>query len=79
MWEAMEAGAHVVGGMPFNEASPADSARHIDIAFEIAKKYDGRFPKLKLLTIDEIAGGWAKAQKAHFADGGVFDQIYQAK
>ena len=40
MWEAMEAGAHVVGGMPFNEASPADSARHIDIAFEIAKKYD---------------------------------------
>ncbi len=46
---------------------------------KIAKKYDARFPKLKLLTIDEVAGGWARAQKAHFADGGVFDQIYQAK
>ncbi|MDA0276470.1 MAG: amidohydrolase family protein [Proteobacteria bacterium] len=40
MWQAMEHGADVVGGMPFNEASPADSARHIDIAFEIAKKFD---------------------------------------
>jgi len=35
------------------------------------------FPKLSLLTIDEIFGGWAKAQKTHFADGGTFDQIYQ--
>lgn len=40
MWKAMEMGADVVGGMPFNEASPADSKRHIEIAFEIAKKYD---------------------------------------
>ncbi len=46
---------------------------------KVAKKYEAQFPKLKLLTIDEIAGGWAKAQKAHFADGGIFDQIYQAK
>ncbi len=46
---------------------------------KVAKKYDGQFPKLKLLTIDEVAGGWAKAQKAHFADGGIFDQIYQAR
>ncbi len=46
---------------------------------KVAKKYDAQFPKLKLLTIDEVAGGWSKAQKAHFADGGVFDQIYQAK
>jgi sulfate transport system substrate-binding protein len=35
------------------------------------------FPKLTLFTIDEVFGGWAKAQKAHFADGGIFDQIYQ--
>ncbi len=35
------------------------------------------FPKLKLFTIDEVFGGWQKAQKTHFADGGVFDQIYQ--
>lgn len=35
-----------------------------------------RFPKLKLFTIEEKFGGWAKAQATHFADGGVFDQIY---
>ena len=46
---------------------------------KVAKKYASQFPRLKLLTIDEVAGGWAKAQKTHFADGGVFDQIYQAK
>lgn len=40
MWEAMERGADVVGGMPFNEDNPQASARHIEIAFEIAKKYD---------------------------------------
>ncbi len=46
---------------------------------KVAKKYASQFPKLKLLTVDEVAGGWTKAQKTHFADGGVFDQIYQAK
>jgi len=35
-----------------------------------------RFPKVSLFTIDQAFGGWADAQKAHFADGGVFDQIY---
>jgi cytosine deaminase len=40
MWKAMEMGADVVGGMPFNEASPADSKRHIQIAFAIARKHD---------------------------------------
>ncbi len=43
----------------------------------VAAKYAGKFPELKLVTIDEEFGGWAKAQKTHFADGGVFDQIYQ--
>lgn len=43
---------------------------------KIAAKYASQFPKLKLLTIDGLAGGWTKAQKAHFADGGIFDQIY---
>ena len=38
-----------------------------------------RFPKVELVTIDEHFGGWAKAQKVHFADGGLFDQIYSAK
>ena len=41
-----------------------------------AAKYANQFPKLKLFTIDEVFGGWAKAQKTHFGDGGVFDQIF---
>jgi sulfate transport system substrate-binding protein len=42
----------------------------------IAKKYENQFPKLSLFTIDNVFGGWQKAQKSHFADGGTFDQIY---
>ncbi|UPK36580.1 sulfate ABC transporter substrate-binding protein [Bradyrhizobium sp. 186] len=44
---------------------------------EIAKKYANSFAKVELFTIDELFGGWTKAQKEHFADGGVFDQIYK--
>jgi len=36
-----------------------------------------RFPELKLVTIDDVFGGWQKTQKEHFDDGGIFDQIYQ--
>ena len=44
---------------------------------EIAKQYEKVFPKVNLVTIDDPAfGGWRKAQKTHFEDGGVFDQIY---
>jgi sulfate/thiosulfate transport system substrate-binding protein len=43
----------------------------------IAAKYADVFPKLDLFTVDEVFGGWTLAQKTHFADGGVFDQIYQ--
>ncbi|HVT37039.1 MAG TPA: sulfate ABC transporter substrate-binding protein [Nevskiaceae bacterium] len=42
----------------------------------VAAKYAAQFPKLNLVTIAEF-GGWTKAQNTHFADGGVFDQIYQ--
>lgn len=42
-------------------------------------KYGYQFPKLKLFTIDQAFGGWAKADKDHFADGGSFDQIYLKK
>jgi ABC-type sulfate transport system substrate-binding protein len=42
----------------------------------IALKHKARFPDLKLVTIQEF-GGWAVAQKQHFADGGTFDQIYR--
>ncbi len=45
----------------------------------IEKKYAAQFPKINLFTIDEVFGGWNKAQQEHFSDGGVFDQIYIKK
>jgi len=36
-----------------------------------------RYPKVELFTIDDVFGGWSKAQPEHFSDGGVFDRIYQ--
>ncbi|EGD47506.1 sulfate ABC transporter, periplasmic sulfate-binding protein [Ruminiclostridium papyrosolvens DSM 2782] len=45
----------------------------------IEKKYAAQFPKINLFTIDEVFGGWSKAQQEHFSDGGVFDQIYIKK
>jgi sulfate transport system substrate-binding protein len=42
-------------------------------------KYAGQFAKLNLFTIDQAFGGWGPADKAHFADGGSFDQIYTRK
>ena len=44
---------------------------------EVAKKYEKQFPTMQLLTIDKDFGGWKQAQQKHFADGGIFDQIYQ--
>ncbi|MCL6486932.1 MAG: sulfate ABC transporter substrate-binding protein [Janthinobacterium lividum] len=44
-----------------------------------AKKYASQFAKVNLFSIEQVAGGWTAAQKAHFADGGIFDQIYQPK
>jgi len=43
----------------------------------VAKRYEGKFPKLELFTIDDVFGGWQKAHVKHFADGAIFDQIYQ--
>ena len=43
----------------------------------VAARFAGTFAKLTLFTVDEAFGGWQKAQKTHFADGGVFDQIYK--
>jgi sulfate/thiosulfate-binding protein len=42
-------------------------------------KYKDNFPNVTLFTVDELFGGWSKAQPTHFNDGGVFDQIYQPK
>ncbi|MCK6551080.1 sulfate ABC transporter substrate-binding protein [Myxococcota bacterium] len=46
---------------------------------KVAEKYAASFPNIELVTIDQTFGGWKKAQKEHFDDGGVFDQIYQPK
>ena len=46
---------------------------------DVAKKYASQFVDVNLITIDDVFGGWQKAQKTHFADGGVFDQIYTKK
>lgn len=45
----------------------------------ILAKYKAQFADLKLFTVDETFGGWQKAQQTHFADGGIFDQIYKPK
>jgi len=44
----------------------------------VAQKYAADFPKLNLFTIDEVFGGWQKAHKTHFAEGGVFDEIQRS-
>jgi len=65
----------------YSEAGQELAGKHYyrPINEKIAAKYASQFPKVKLLTVDEIAGGWTKAQKTHFADGGIFDQIYLPK
>jgi sulfate/thiosulfate transport system substrate-binding protein len=44
---------------------------------EVARRYADKFPQIPLFTVDQVFGGWKKAQATHFADGGVFDQIYK--
>jgi sulfate transport system substrate-binding protein len=57
------------------------AARHYfrPILTGVTAKYAAQFPKIQMFTIDQAFGGWAKAQPAHFADGGVFDQISTAR
>jgi sulfate transport system substrate-binding protein len=52
-----------------NSYRPRDAA--------VQAKYKDAFPQIPLFTIDDEFGGWKKAQQTHFADGGVFDQIYK--
>ena len=44
---------------------------------DVQAKHAGQFPNISLFTVDDIAGGWTKAQATHFAEGGIFDQIYK--
>ena len=55
------------------ELAARHAYRPVDQA--VAVRHAARFPKLALFSVDEVFGGWAKAQQIHFADGGVFDQI----
>ncbi len=61
-----EQGQDIAGKNFYRPRSPAAAA-----------KYAAQFPKINFFTIDELFGGWRKAQATHFADGGVFDQLYQ--
>ncbi|MBI1852270.1 MAG: sulfate ABC transporter substrate-binding protein [Planctomycetes bacterium] len=63
----------------FTEAAQEIAAKHFyrPRLDSVKARYAEQFTKIDLFTIDDVFGGWQKAQKKHFADGGVFDQIYQ--
>jgi sulfate/thiosulfate transport system substrate-binding protein len=63
----------------YTEAGQNLAARHYyrPRLASVAAKYEAQFPKVTLFTVDEVFGGWKQAHAAHFADGAVFDQIYQ--
>lgn len=63
----------------YTETGQEIAARHFyrPRLASVAAKYQSQFPKVKLVTIDEVFGGWKKAHATHFADGALFDQIYQ--
>ena len=46
---------------------------------QVLAKYSAQFPQIKTFTIDDVFGGWAQAQKTHFVNGAIFDQIYGAR
>jgi sulfate/thiosulfate transport system substrate-binding protein len=63
----------------YTETGQEIAARHFyrPRLAKVAEKYAAQFPKVTLFTIDEVFGGWKKANATHFADGALFDQIYQ--
>lgn len=63
----------------YTEAGQEIAARHFyrPRLPSVAAKYAGQFPKVTLVTVADVFGGWKKAQATHFADGALFDQIYQ--
>jgi cytosine/creatinine deaminase len=92
MWKAMERGADVVGGMPFNEASPADSKRHIEIAFEIARHHDADIDMhvdetddpnartLEMLADQTLANGWqGRVTAGHTCALAAYPQEYASR
>jgi sulfate/thiosulfate-binding protein len=63
----------------YTETGQEIAARHFyrPRLAKVAEKYTAQFPKVTLFTIDEVFGGWKKANATHFADGALFDRIYQ--
>jgi sulfate/thiosulfate transport system substrate-binding protein len=63
----------------YTQAGQETVARHFyrPRAEAVSARYASQFPKVNLVTIDEMFGGWKKAHATHFADGRLFDQIYQ--
>lgn len=63
----------------YSDEGQAIAARHYyrPRSQKAAESASVKLPQLQLFTIDEVFGGWQKAQKTHFADGGIFDKIYQ--
>jgi cytosine/creatinine deaminase len=90
--EAMELGADLVGGIPWIEYSEADMRRHIDIAFEIARRYDADVAMLvddagdpglrttELLALKTIAEGWqARVSACHARAMALYNEVYHRK
>jgi sulfate transport system substrate-binding protein len=46
---------------------------------DVAARFADRFPKLELVTVESVAGGWQEALAKHFADGASFDQVYAGR
>ena len=63
--------------LPLRAARMADCLRVRSDA--VMKKYATNYKPIQLFTVDELFGGWRKAQEVHFNDGGEFDKIYQPK
>lgn len=89
MWDAMEAGADIVGGMPAHEDSPEDSKRHIEICFDIAEKYnadvdmhidetdDPFYRTLEMLADETIKRGWeGRVTAGHTCALAAYDDHY---
>ena len=63
----------------YTQAGQETAAKHFyrPRLASVAENYQAQFPKLTLVTVDQVFGGWKKAHATHFADGAIFDQIYQ--
>ena len=74
-----QAVAHAYLDYLYSEAGQEIAAKHFyrPRLPAVAARYAGQFPRISLVTVDEVFGGWKKANATHFADGALFDQIYQ--